>query len=92
VSAKLLKDIRARRCLACGRPGPSDCDHITTRGAGGKDTPSNCWPLCRTCHQERHRKGLGHMASKYAACYAFLISNGRTDVLERIERMKESVL
>lgn len=92
MSSKLLKEVRARACQACGIPGPSDCDHITTRGAGGKDTPENCWPLCRYHHMERHRKGLGYMAKRYAGCYAFLISNRRADVLDRIERMKEPAL
>lgn len=41
-------------CLNCGFQPADHNDlephHITTRGAGGKDTLENIAPLCHTCH------------------------------------------
>jgi hypothetical protein len=47
---------RAEPCAGCGAPPPCDPDHVTTRGAGGLD--SDCAPLCRVCHVERHALGI----------------------------------
>lgn len=84
MTAKLLKAVRTLPCLACGGR-PSDPDHITTRGAGGKDTAENVWPLCRAHHQERHLKGLGHMIERYRRCLAFLVEHKRVDIFERLK-------
>lgn len=91
VDKKLLSLIsKQEACLICHRR-PVDPDHITTRGAGGDDTLTNVWPLCRREHQERHRHGLGYMVDKYPVLKRWLISNGREDVLEGLERKKKKV-
>lgn len=75
-SKAFLASIRELACIACGKSGPSDPDHIATRGSGGKDTVENLWPLCRAHHRERHDHGLLHMSQKYSSCDAFLRLNG----------------
>ena len=70
-------------CLACGVPGPNDLDHITTRGAGGKDEDSNLWPLCRAHHVIRHAQGLSYMIKTFPKCKHWLIEHGREDILTR---------
>ncbi len=48
--SKELQRVRAFPCCACGRPGPSECHHVRTRGSGGTDDPRNLLPLCTGCH------------------------------------------
>lgn len=74
--SKFLVELRKNPCTACQRPGPCDIDHLITRAAGGKDTPENCWPLCRANHVERHAKGITHMADKYPSCKRWLLAHG----------------
>ncbi len=81
----ILKKIRAKPCVACGKPGPSDPDHIKTRGSGGDDSEDNLWPLCRMHHVVRHAKGLGYMIEMFPSCKKWLEDHGRIDVFERIE-------
>lgn len=69
----------------CG-VGPSDLDHVTTRGAGGKDIPENLIPLCRVHHVERHSTGWGHMIRKYIGVKKWMERNGRDDIFEKIKR------
>lgn len=57
--------IRKMPCAACGKPGPSDPDHIKTRGSGGGDYLWNLLPLCRTCHIDKHYMGLQKLVKKY---------------------------
>ena len=70
-----LKRIKQLHCTAC-LGGPSEPHHITSRGAGGKDTEWNLMPLCRKCHRLYHDKGGVYMADKYYYVYAWLIING----------------
>jgi hypothetical protein len=58
--------IRSLPCLighAC--EGPTEPDHVRTRGAGGVDI-GNTWPACRKHHAERHRIGISSFELKYA--------------------------
>ena len=61
----------------------SDPDHVTTRGAGGGDTPDNVMPLCRRHHSERHQIGIGQMIRKYPSYRTWLQLAERTDILEQ---------
>ncbi len=87
VDRQLLDAVKKLPCIACGTM-PTDPDHITTQGAGGGDVANNVWPLCRACHTIRHLKGLGFMVKNYIGCLMWLRKNKRTDVLEKIERLK----
>ncbi len=53
--------------LPAGTPGPwplrSDPHHEPSRGAGGTD--KDTVPLCRRCHEERHRVGLRLFNAKW---------------------------
>lgn len=78
----LLAEVRSMPCVACPtgkQVGPSDPDHITTVGAGGKDLPNNLWPLCRSHHIERGNRGLVYMADTYPGCSEWLEDNGRLE-------------
>lgn len=66
-------------------PVISDPDHVTTRGAGGGDTPTNVMPLCRKHHTERHMIGIGSMISKYPAYKTWLQLAERTDILDQFD-------
>ena len=44
------------RCVACGRAGRLECDHVTPLGRGGDPwDPNNLQTLCRSCHIEKTR-------------------------------------
>ncbi len=43
------------QCEVCGRPGPTDPAHISSRGSGGDDTNENVVAACRLCHREQHQ-------------------------------------
>lgn len=60
-----LARVRALPCMVCHLPGPSEVDHIRTRGAGGGDESSNVWPLCCFHHRLRHRIGLRQFVIMY---------------------------
>ena len=45
-------------------PERSECAHIKSRGAGGKDE-RNIVPLCRSHHREQHTIGIQSFAAKY---------------------------
>lgn len=84
-SPKLLAEVTRQPCLACGRT-PSDPHHVTTRKAGGEDTPENVMPLCRAHHTEWHASGPGRMTEKYARVLKWLQDHGRSDIMERVKR------
>lgn len=57
VDEPLLARIRLLRCCWCGRSGPSQPHHLTTRGMGGGsrlDVAINLAPLCHQCHRDHH--------------------------------------
>lgn len=64
-SKENLNLVRNQPCLACKKRGPSDPDHIRSRGAGGDDSLSNLMPLCRTCHVTRHAIGIQSFVKRY---------------------------
>lgn len=68
--------VRAMPCAACGKPGPSDPDHIKTRGAGGIDAMDNLWPLCRWCHTFRHKQGLQELIRRFPVAKKELLKRG----------------
>jgi 5-methylcytosine-specific restriction endonuclease McrA len=57
-SAAYLQHVREHDCCNCGAPGPSDPDHVGSRGVGQKTSDFNCVPLCRTCHRYRTDKNV----------------------------------
>ena len=82
---EIINIVRQQKCLSCGK-SPCDPHHVTTRGAGGKDTPSNLMPLCRVHHVEYHQIGPGKICEKYPKVIEWLIFNEREDVLSKIAR------
>lgn len=75
VDRELLDSVSELPCLVCKKAGPSDPDHIKTRGAGGGDTKSNVWPLCRQHHTERHTIGLNRFMLKYSITLTWIKDN-----------------
>lgn len=80
---ELLEHVRQQRCVACGRK-PSDPHHVTTRGAGGKNTPDNLMPLCRWHHIEWHQGGPSKMIQKYSGVFEWLLAMCRFDIFDRV--------
>lgn len=78
---KLLAMVRRFPCLVCGQ-SPVDAHHVTTKGAGGADIPTNVMPLCRTHHQEIHSLGPKRMAWRYEGVWKWLKLAQRDDVLK----------
>lgn len=87
VDRKLLDAVAAMPCTvrAC-RASPSDPHHITTVKAGGDDVWYNVIALCRRHHTEWHAIGPGKMMEKYPEVHEWLVTMGRTDVIERSGR------
>ena len=54
-----LAFVRARDCMHCFLPGPSEAHHYhpTNKGTGLKPSDCHVAPLCRTCHQHWHDRG-----------------------------------
>ena len=57
-------------CVACGKPGPSECAHVRMGHFGGVAVPERerggtgmkpadkwCVSLCRHCHHDQHQFG-----------------------------------
>ena len=85
-SAKNIAEIKAQGCVvgfSC--TGVIDADHIKSKGAGGDDSLSNLWPLCRGHHRMRHDKGLWHMVQTYENCKKVLVEKGHADLLVKLE-------
>ncbi len=59
----LLKQVRSRKCLICGKN--SDACHLKTRGSGGDDVPENLLSLCREHHQEQGSWGFPRFCRTY---------------------------
>ena len=61
-----LDFIREMPCVACGRKGPSDPDHIQARGTGShKQVDFFALPMCRKCHTERGQLGNEKFMAKH---------------------------
>lgn len=86
---KLLAQIRANPCLACGKTPCGEVHHVTTVKAGGKDEARNCMSLCHRHHMEWHTGGPGKMIKKYPSVGYWLARMGRTDIFDRIERARK---
>lgn len=71
---KLLKAVREKGCLICGRI--SDTAHIKSRGSGGHDSVDNLLPLCRDHHREQHSKGWNYFVQKYEVIKDVLLEKG----------------
>lgn len=82
---ELLAAIREQRCLGCGAT-PSEAHHVTTRGAGGGDEPTNVMPLCVYCHRRWHMRGPGYMIRMHPAVRYWLQLAGRQDVFDRVNK------
>jgi len=73
-------------CVACEESYLDRCyHHLTTRGAGGGDEPSNKMSLCFKCHESIHR-GLSKFMETHPDVRRWLIDNNRQDILGRLER------
>lgn len=83
---KLIKELKEHSCVTCFKKGPNDVHHITTRGAGGDDIPSNLITLCRQCHIKLHQYGLKKFAWKYPKFKEFLTKFNRIDILNKLSR------
>lgn len=45
------------RCVACGRLGPLECDHVRPLALGGAPwDPANLQSLCHDCHAEKNAR------------------------------------
>jgi hypothetical protein len=53
-SVARVRWFQMQECAAC-HGWPSECAHVTSRGAGGK--ASDCIPLCKDCHTRQHNEG-----------------------------------
>lgn len=60
----LRQKIRELPCFVCGRPGPSDVAHITTRRLLG-DEPNNLLPMCRADHALSHSIGIKTFVERF---------------------------
>jgi hypothetical protein len=78
---KLLAKVRTQSCVACGKPGPSDPHHLTTRGHGGGDLEDNLIALCRKHHTEVETIGIRKFCRLYACVRFWLIDHKRNDLL-----------
>lgn len=88
VDQKLIQRLQKKPCVVCGSDnGLNDVHHVTTRGAGGGDTKSNCITLCRTHHQMWHHLGACYMAKTFERVTIWLQQNNRSDILSRIEKV-----
>jgi len=84
IDKKLIKHLKDNPCNICGKPGPSDVHHLTTRGAGGNDTLENLLVLCRKHHVEIHQVGLTKFSWKYPKFKEWLTKHKRFDLLNKI--------
>lgn len=49
-----------QRCLERGRVTPgTECDHVVSKAAGGKDTLDNVRMLCSACHEAKSIEDRG---------------------------------
>lgn len=85
---ELLDHVRSLPCMACLRVPCAEVHHVTTVKAGGNDVPENLMPLCHEHHMEVHQGGWNKAIKKYPAIKNWLEFAGRTEVLERSERIK----
>jgi 5-methylcytosine-specific restriction endonuclease McrA len=65
VNEENKKLIKSLPCSVCGMYGPSDVDHIKTRGSGGGDSLGNLQSLCRRHHTEKGAIGVKTFFKKY---------------------------
>lgn len=86
----LLELVRTLPCMACTKT-PSEAHHVTTRGAGGGDTPTNVMPLCSFHHRLWHFKGPGYMIENFKGVLYWLEFAERFDVIERTSRVNSSL-
>ena len=78
--------VRKLPCIVCFTT-PSDPHHLTTKGAGGKNTLDNLMPLCREHHVMAHMKGMIYMVENFKTIRAWLVSNDRQDILNRADKL-----
>lgn len=81
VDEELLETVRSLPCMGCGQT-PSHPHHLTSRGAGGGDIPTNVIPLCPVHHAEFHQQP-GKTIRKYPSIRYWLEAAERYDVLAR---------
>lgn len=74
---KLRKEILARDpvCTLCNRRPSEHVDHITSKAAGGNDSPTNLRGLCEKCHKKKTAQDGA--ARKRAKSLANTIRTGR---------------
>lgn len=66
LSPEAWEKIKARygyRCVACGAGGELTKDHIRPRSKGGRDTPRNVQPLCRSCNSKKGTRTIDYRSA-----------------------------
>lgn len=53
--SEYLEVVRTLSCYVCGKPGPSDPDHMGPHPYGRKADDDTAVPLDRWCHEKRQR-------------------------------------
>lgn len=71
---KLLDEVASQACVVC--KANSDPCHITSRGAGGDDVPSNLVSLCRRHHTLHHVVGWPRFVDRFPQVRADLEAKG----------------
>lgn len=54
------------RCLACGKSGRIEMDHVTPVAKGGTHTVDNVQPLCRGCNAAKGTKVIDYRPARQA--------------------------
>ena len=65
------------RCVACGRAGRLECDHVTPmQREPGQDPydPNGLQTLCRLCHIEKSRRENNHLLTPAEAAWRALVA------------------
>jgi len=88
-----LANCRKQPCIIClelrvTQRGPTQPDHLTSRGAGGGDDESNLLPCCFLHHRERHDIGLPRLIKKYKSVRMYLELKGRDDLLAKSDSIE----
>ncbi len=96
INLELLALVRTLPCVGCAKwptdNEPTHPHHVTSRGAGGHDTPENLMPVCVLCHTLIHKVGYGRAIEEKPGIGQWLRLAGRFDVLDRVVRPKVSKL
>jgi len=82
---RVLDHVKSQPCLICGSLHGTDPHHVTSVGAGGKDTLDNVMPLCRRHHTLFHCRGLYEFIIEHPSVMEWLRKNNREDIISKFE-------